>query len=80
MIARAIRPTDRVGIAFRIHELRMDLEETQIEFGQRFNVERLAVYRWEHRINIPSLTILKEMARQLDTTVGWILYGSDKYE
>ena len=78
MIARPIRTIDRLGIAFRIHELRKDAKETQKQFGIRFNVERQAVWRWENRVNIPSMQVVREMAEQLNTSVEWILYGSDE--
>lgn len=80
MRAKPIKPMDRLGIAYRIHELRKDLKETQNQFGKRFNVEKLAVWRWENRINIPSMKVIREMAKQLNTSTEWILYGSDSDE
>ncbi|MDK6296532.1 helix-turn-helix transcriptional regulator [Staphylococcus caprae] len=47
-MSRMITFEDRMRIAHRINDLRMNEELTQTEFGERVGVGRLAVNRWEN--------------------------------
>lgn len=75
MKARPLNYRDRRFMGYRIANLRTAAEETQVQFSVRYNVKRLAVIRWECGENIPKMDVLKQMAKDFNTTVGWILYG-----
>lgn len=73
-----IRPEDRMKIAQRINEIRLDANMLQSEFGERLGVGRLAVCRWENRAQLPPMKTIRKMAKEFNTTPEWILYGSDE--
>ncbi|MCE5021411.1 helix-turn-helix transcriptional regulator [Staphylococcus haemolyticus] len=73
-----IRPEDRMKIAQRINEIRLDANMLQSEFGKRLGVGRLAVCRWENRAQLPPMKTIRRMAEESNTTPEWILYGSDE--
>ncbi|MEX5895133.1 helix-turn-helix domain-containing protein [Staphylococcus haemolyticus] len=71
-----IRPEDRMKIAQRINEIRLDANMLQSEFGERLGVGRLAVCRWENRAQMmPPMKTIRKMAEEFNTTPEWILYG-----
>ncbi|WP_053035411.1 helix-turn-helix transcriptional regulator [Staphylococcus haemolyticus] len=75
MKSRMITYEDRMHIARRINTLRLDAELSQIEFGKRLGVGRLAVCRWENRAQLPPMKTIRRMAEEFNTTPEWILYG-----
>lgn len=74
MKAKVITHRDRFFIGYRIADLRRDSELTQIEFSKKYGVQRRQVIRWELGENLPRMEILKQMAKDFNTTVEWILY------
>ncbi|MEW4587822.1 helix-turn-helix domain-containing protein [Staphylococcus epidermidis] len=75
MKSRIITPEDRIQIAHRINELRMESGITQTEFGERVGVGRLAVNRWENRWQLPPMKTVRKIAEEYNTTPEWLLYG-----
>lgn len=73
-----VKDEERIHIAQRINQLRLDENISQIEFGKRVGVGRLAVTRWENREQLPLMKTIRKMAKEFNTTPEWILYGSDK--
>jgi len=73
-----VKDEERIHIAQRINQLRLDENISQIEFGKRVGVGKLAVTCWENRVQIPSVKAIKKMAEKFNTTPEWILYGSDE--
>ncbi|MDS3837817.1 helix-turn-helix domain-containing protein [Staphylococcus hominis] len=58
-----VKDEERIHIAQRINQLRLDENISQIEFGKRVGVGKLAVTRWENRVQIPSVKAIKKMAK-----------------
>ncbi|MDW3953088.1 helix-turn-helix transcriptional regulator [Staphylococcus saprophyticus] len=75
MKARPLNYKDRCLMGHRIAFLRIDSNQTQSVFGKKYDVNRLAVIRWENGVHIPRMNVLKQMAKDYNTTVEWILYG-----
>ena len=46
--------------------------------GERLGVSFQAVSKWERGETLPDITILPDLAKVLETTVDFILCGSDK--
>ena len=42
-----------MSTAEKIKQLRLDLDLTQIQFGQLFGVHRMTVYNWERGVRLP---------------------------
>lgn len=70
-----IRPEDRMKIAQRINEIRLDANLLQSEFGERLGVGRVTVNRWENFAQLPTMKTIRKMAEEFNTTPEWILYG-----
>ncbi len=51
---------------------------TQSELGERIGVSFQAVSKWERGETLPDVTLLPDLAKILETTVDYILLGSDK--
>ena len=51
---------------------------TQSDLGERLGVSFQAVSKWERGETFPDITILPDLARILETTVDYILLGSEK--
>ncbi len=51
---------------------------TQSELGERIGVSFQAVSKWERGETLPDITILPDLAKILETTVDFILIGSEK--
>lgn len=66
---------DRMNIAFRINDLRLQNKLTQKAFGKRVGVSELSVNRWENRWQLPPMKTVRRMAEEFKTTPEWILYG-----
>lgn len=75
MKSRMITRKDRMNIAFRINDLRLQNKLTQKAFGKRVGVSELSVNRWENRWQLPPMKTVKRMAEEFKTTPEWILYG-----
>ncbi|UZW85578.1 helix-turn-helix transcriptional regulator [Staphylococcus lugdunensis] len=75
MKSRMITPEDRIQIAHRINDLRMEAKITQTEFGESVGVGRLAVNRWENRWQLPPMKTVRKIDEKYNTTPEWILYG-----
>ncbi|MCH4426205.1 helix-turn-helix transcriptional regulator [Staphylococcus haemolyticus] len=70
-----VKDEERIHIAQRINQLRLDENISQIEFGKRVGVGRLAVTRWENRAQLPKMEAIRKLAKEFNTTPEWILYG-----
>ena len=68
--------TQKVGK--QIATLRKAKRLTQSELGERLGVSFQAVSKWERGETLPDITILPDLAKVLETTVDFILSGSDK--
>ncbi|PTI21352.1 helix-turn-helix transcriptional regulator [Staphylococcus warneri] len=75
MKSRMITLEDRMRIAHRINDLRMKEELSQVEFGERVGVGRIAVNRWENRWQLPPMKTVRKIAEEYNTKPEWILYG-----
>lgn len=75
MKSRMITLEDRMRIAHRINSLRMNEKLSQVEFGERVGVGRIAVNRWENRWQLPPMKTVRKIAEEYYTTPEWILYG-----
>lgn len=51
---------------------------TQSELGERIGVSFQAVSKWERGETLPDVTLLPDLAKILETTVDFILLGSEK--
>ena len=51
---------------------------TQSELGERIGVSFQAVSKWERGETLPDITVLPDLAKVLETTVDFILLGSEK--
>lgn len=51
---------------------------TQSELGKRIGVSFQAVSKWERGETLPDVTLLPDLAKILETTVDFILLGSEK--
>lgn len=65
------------GIGKRIAQLRKEKGLTQKELASQLNVTDKAVSKWETGINIPELTMMEPIAKELDTTVIQLLELED---
>lgn len=75
MKSRMITRKDRMNIAFRINDLRLQNKLTQKAFGKRVGVSELSVNRWENRWQLPPMKTVRRMAEEFKTTPEWLLYG-----
>ena len=68
--------TEKVGEQIAV--LRKLKGITQSELGERIGVSFQAVSKWERRETLPDITLLPDLAKILETTVDFILLGSEK--
>lgn len=61
----------------RIQSLRKALGLSQEALADRLGVSRQAIGKWESGSSFPSIDNLMELAKQLDTTVDYLLTGRD---
>ena len=66
---------DRMEISERIRDIRLDANLLQYEFGERLDVGRVTVNRWENFAQLPPMKMIRKMAEEFNTTPEWILYG-----
>ena len=69
---------DTKKVGEQIATLRKGKRLTQSELGERLGVSFQAVSKWERGETLPDITILPDLAKILETTVDFILCGSDK--
>ena len=62
----------------QIAVLRKSKGLTQSELGERIGVSFQAVSKWERGETLPDITLLPDLARILETTIDFILLGSEK--
>ena len=75
-----IRPEDRMKIAQRINEIRLDANMLQSEFGERLGVGRLAVCRWENRAQLPPMKTIRKWQRNSTLRLNGYCTGVKKYD
>lgn len=68
--------TEKVGEQIAV--LRKAKGITQSELGERIGVSFQAVSKWERGETLPDITVLPDLAKILETTVDFILLGSEK--
>ena len=61
------------NISKKIKELRKDNKLTQKEFAKQFGVTYQAVSKWENGINIPDISILREMCKKYNLDINEFL-------
>ena len=69
---------DTIKIGNQIATLRKNKNLTQNELGDRLGVSFQAVSKWERGETLPDTAILPALANVLETTIDFILLGSDK--
>lgn len=69
---------DMEKIGRQIAELRKSKGITQSELGERIGVSFQAVSKWERGETLPDITLLPDLAKILETTIDFILCGSEK--
>ena len=62
----------------QIAVLRKSKGLTQSELGERLGVSFQAVSKWERGETLPDITLLPDLAKTLETTIDFILLGSEK--
>ena len=62
----------------QITVLRKSKGLTQSELGERIGVSFQAVSKWERGETLPDITLLPDLAKILETTIDFILLGSEK--
>ena len=62
----------------QIAVLRKSKALTQSELGERLGVSFQAVSKWERGETLPDITLLPDLAKILETTIDFILLGSEK--
>lgn len=75
MIARPLNYRDKCLMGHRIAILRINANQTQSVFAKKYDVKRLAVIRWENGVHVPRMKVVRQIAKDFNTTVEWILYG-----
>ena len=68
--------TEKIGK--NISLLRRAKGITQSELGERIGVSFQAVSKWERGETLPDITLLPDLAIILETTIDYILLGSEK--
>lgn len=66
---------DQTKIGSFIQELRKAKGLTQEQFAQKFSVTQKSVSRWESGKNMPDLSILQDIAKELEVSVNELLNG-----
>lgn len=69
---------DPVKIGNFIKKLRKDNNLTQKELADKYSVTYQAVSKWENGINLPDVTLLREMSKDFNISVEDILDGEVK--
>ena len=69
---------DIIKVGKQIAALRKAKNITQVELGERIGVSFQAVSKWERGESLPDITLLPDLAKILETTIDYILLGSEK--
>ncbi|MGM9940788.1 MAG: helix-turn-helix domain-containing protein [Bulleidia sp.] len=69
-----------MGIGSRIFQKRKEKGLSQEKLGERLNVSRQTVYKWENDQSTPEIANLIAMAEIFDVPVGWLINGEDTKE
>lgn len=64
-----------MSLGEKIKEHRINLGETMVEFGQRFNASKGNVATWEKGISKPNVKRLKILADDMGISVSELLEG-----
>lgn len=64
---------EKIGIF--IYELRKDKDMTQEELANKLGVSNKTVSRWERGVNLPDLSLLKAISKELDVSLIDLLNG-----
>lgn len=62
-------------IGARIALARERKRHSQSELARRLRVSQPTINKWEHNVTSPSRDHLMDIARELDASVAWLLYG-----
>ena len=66
---------DAIKVGNFIKELRKKNNLTQSDFGKKYNVTYQAVSKWERGINIPDISLLREISKDFKVNIEDILDG-----
>ena len=69
---------DAIKVGNFIRELRKKNNLTQKVFGEKYNVTYQAVSKWERGINMPDISLLREMSKDFNINIEDILDGEVK--
>ncbi|MCL1824299.1 MAG: helix-turn-helix domain-containing protein [Oscillospiraceae bacterium] len=69
-----------MSIGEKLKSLRFVMQRTQKQQSEVFGVALITVYRWEHDLTIPKLSVLKQIADYYNVTCEWLLDESDEDE
>ncbi len=69
---------DPIRIGEFIKEIRKKNNLTQKEFAKKYNVTYQAVSKWERGLNLPDLTLIREMSKNFNIELSDILDGNIK--
>lgn len=62
----------------RLKELRKTNKITQEQLAKALNVYQSRITRWEQGINEPSIEILKQLAKELNTSIDYLVGYTDQ--
>lgn len=71
---------DAIKVGNFIRELRKKNGLTQKAFGEKYNVTYQAVSKWERGINMPDVSLLREISKDFNVSIESILDGEIKDE
>lgn len=63
-----------------IKDIRLKNNLTQKEFADKYGVTYQAVSKWENGLNIPDITILKEICDDYNLDINFLLSGNSKHK
>ena len=66
---------DSIKVGKLIKELRKKNNLTQAELAQKYGVTYQAVSKWENGLNLPDITLLKEMSKDFNINIDEFLEG-----
>lgn len=68
---------DPIKVGKFIKELRIKNNMTQNEFAEKYGITYQAVSKWENGINLPDLSLLKQISKDYNISIDNILEGKD---
>ena len=66
---------DQTKIGLFIRELRKEKDLTQEQLAESLGVSNRSISRWENGVNMPDLSLVIEMAKLFDISIGELLDG-----